>query len=238
MDFYQALSTYYDELFPVDREEMAFLVSQVAPSGRLLDIGCGTGNKTVFFSEVAERVLAFDSDAGMIVRAAHDNARPNTLYEVLDMKEIGSRFPNPSFNSALCLGNTLVHLDGTEEISRTLKAINALLLPEGVLVLQILNYDRILDREIRELPLLTSNQAEFHRSYRPDGDKLHFVTKLTVIAEGNSYDNDVLLYPLRKGELLSLLEKNGFLQPALFGDYKGTPYNDDSFVCIAVSRKA
>ena len=237
MDFYQALSTYYDELFPINREEMAFLVSQVEGSGSLLDIGCGTGNKTVFFSEVVGRIVAFDNDGGMITRAAHDNARPNIRYEVLDMHGIPSRFPAPSFDSALCLGNTLVHLSGADEISRILKAIYNLLLPGGSCILQILNYDRILDRNVRELPLLASKQVEFRRSYLPEAGKLHFITKLSLIGSAESYDNDVLLYPLRKEELLSILAETGFQQPALYGDYSGNAYQDDSFVCIAVCRK-
>ncbi len=43
MDFYSMLSTYYDDLFPPGAAQRAFLSRHLPRSGRVLDIGAGTG---------------------------------------------------------------------------------------------------------------------------------------------------------------------------------------------------
>ena len=236
MGFYQELSRYYDELFPVDTAEMAFITEQIAGRERLLDIGCGTGNKTVHCSEAVGHVHAFDQDEGMIARALSDNSRPNIRYEVLDMRDMARHFNGLGFDAALCLGNTLVHLDGPAGIAPFLAGLRSLLRPGGVCVIQILNYDRILDRHIRDLPPLESARASFSRQYRLEGGKLHFLTAVTVKASGNSYTNDVLLYPLRRSELERLLAEARFPAPSWYGNYQGAPLDESSFTAIAVCR--
>lgn len=237
MGFYEELSRYYDQIFPVDATEMAFVVGQLEGAGRLLDIGCGTGNKTVHCADGAGEIAAVDLDPGMIARAKADNARPNIRYEVLDMRSVKEHFQGRTFDGILCLGNTLVHLDGPAEISAFLEDVSALLAPGGVLILQILNYDRILRENVRSLPPLDSAPVLFERAYRPEGAKMHFLTRITLKQSGQSFDNDVLLYPLRRQELADALSGAGFREPAWFGGYSGAPLEDSSFALIAVCRK-
>lgn len=234
MTFYEALSHHYDAVFSVDAAEMAFIAERIAGGKHLLDIGCGTGNKTVHCSRAVERIHAVDLDEGMIAKATQDNARPNIRYEVLDMRRLNDRFTGETFDRALCLGNTLVHLSGPEAIRAFLADLHGLLRPGAVFVVQILNYDRILDRHIEELPPLETPEVLFTRRYRHDGDKLHFMTTLFLKQDGVSFDNDVPLYPLRKQELDGLLAETGFSRADWYGSYKGDPYGPDSFPAIAV----
>lgn len=237
MTFYEELSRYYDEIFPVDSTEMAFVAGRIAGKRRLLDIGCGTGNKTVFFSPGADAVFAFDSDAGMIARARADNARPNITYDVLDMRDMGRRFGDDGFDAAVCLGNTLVHLDGPAAIGAFLEDLGVLVSSGGVAVIQILHYNRILARNITALPELESEHVLFGRAYRREGEKLHFLTRITEKASGRSFDNDVLLYPLCTEELETLLLRAGFDAPVWYGNYQGVPLEPSSFAAIAVCAK-
>lgn len=236
-NFYETLSRYYDGLFPVDEKEMAFVGKQLAGLSSLLDIGCGTGNKTVFFSPVVDSITAFDRDEGMIAKARQDNSRPNIAYRCLDMDDMNAAFAGKSFDAAVCLGNTLVHLTDAGRIASLVKNVHGLLSPGGLFLLQILNYDRILDKHITSLPALESNEAVFTRGYRREGPLLHFLTSITGKAEGHRYDNDVPLYPLRLAELNGILADAGFQQPSLYGSYDGAPYSPDSFLCIASARK-
>ncbi len=237
MSFYQTISPYYAGLFPVDAVEIAFLSSRLAGVKRLLDIGCGVGNKTICFSSFIEEIVAFDGDEAMIEKARADYSRPQIRYDCLDMRSMGSSLAGPGFDAALCLGNTLVHLDGPGAIRFFLESLHELLRPDGLFILQILNYDRILDRNITALPPLESEQAVFSRSYHRAGDLIHFVTRLTVKADGQAFDNDVPLYPLRKAELEQLLAQTGFAPPLFHGDSHGGPYSADSFACLALCKK-
>ena len=238
MSFYQQISAYYDAIFPVDAGEMAFVRRLLPPEATILDIGCGTGNKTVFLAEGAARVEAVDLDPGMIERAASDNARPNIHYRTLSMRNLGKTFAGRHFDAVLCLGNTLVHLPSPEEIRTLLTDIAALLAPTGCLIVQVLNYDRILDRNALELPILQTPQLSFTRAYRRDGPLLRFLTVLEDKVTGRVLHNDIPLYPLRMRELTEILRDVGLGAVEYFGSYRGEAHTSDSFVTIAYAAVA
>ncbi|MDL2316936.1 class I SAM-dependent methyltransferase [Desulfovibrio sp. OttesenSCG-928-A18] len=236
MDFYEVLSRYYDGIFPVGEEDMAFLTRLVRGCGPILDLGCGTGNKTEFFALDAagdnRSVTAIDSDKAMIEQARNAHARSNIRYETMDMQDIDLRLKPASFDAVLCLGNTLVHLTAQDEIRALLGKVHALLTERGRLLIQILNYDRILTREQYSLPLLESHEALFTRRYIWKEGEMRFVTSLQVKESGQTFSNDIPLVPLRKAELDAQLELAGFRSRTYYGSFSGEAYSDDSFVSI------
>ncbi len=224
-------------LFPVDAGEMAFVRRLLPQEANILDIGCGTGNKTIFLAEGAAWVEGVDLDPDMIARATPDNPRPNIRYRTLNMRGLGVTFSEQRFDAIVCLGNTLVHLPSLEEIRAFLVSIAELLAPSGCFILQILNYDRILDRDALELPVLQTPQIKFTRTYRRDGRLLRFLTVLEDKRTGAVLRNDIPLYPLRRSELTAILKGVGLGAIEYFGSYQGAPHTDDSFVTIAHCRR-
>lgn len=237
MDFYTAISAYYDTIFPVNAAEMAFVGNLLEDRRKILDIGCGTGNKTVLLQRPGREITAVDADAAMIERAGQGNAGPGITYSVKDMRRIGSAFPAGSFDAALCLGNTLVHLSDPVLIAGMLRETATLLDACGLCVIQILNYDRILNANVRELPALETDALHFSRSYEWQGKEMLFVTELFLKDSGETIRNAVPLYPLRKAELDSALGRAGFKNVEYHGSYAGDALAADSFVLIAVARK-
>lgn len=83
------------------------------------------------------------------------------------------------------------------------------------LVLQILNYDFLLEKRPEVLPPIETGQILFERRYSyPDGAGGHipFSTRLHIKAGGEVYEDSVQLYPLRRAELEVLLKRAGSLQ--------------------------
>ena len=234
MGFYRELSRYYDDIFAVDAGELAFVSGLLAGRKTILDIGCGTGNKTVLLSRDAT-VTGVDGDADMIARATADNARPGIRYEVLDMTRLEERFAPASFEAAVCLGNTLVHLTAPGAIESLCAAVRRLLAPGGVFVCQILNYDRILDNAVTELPVIDTPPARFSRHYAPRDGLLLFRTELLVKTTGETFRDETPLYPLRPGELEEALRGAGFSGQRQYGSYAGAPFTPDSFVIITAA---
>lgn len=237
MGFYEELSRYYDEIFPVEARDMRFMAGLMQGRKRLLDLGCGTGNKSVFFVEPGTELIGIDSDSGMIARARAENAPKGVRYEVLDMMDADKRFAPSSFDGALCLGNTLVHLDGVGQIASFLHKTAALLTRGGRLLLQTLNYDRILDAGVSALPLLESPNVIFRREYARQGEMLRFATSIELKTTGEAFHNDIPLYPLRRKELERCLSEAGFGAPSLYGGFDGRTFEADSFVVIAQCDK-
>lgn len=237
MSFYQQLSEYYDEIFAVQPDEMRFLAAQLLGKERLLDIGCGTGNKTVHFSSPTNSIVAIDLDPGMIAKAREFHVRDSIRYEVMDMLAVDEHFAPASFDGVLCLGNTLVHLDSPAAIGGLLGKTHALLAPEGRFVLQILNYDRIIALNVENLPEINTEHTVFKRRYAWRNGVLRFITTIVVKKSGETLTSDIPLYPLRKGELTELLESAGFAGLTYYGGFQGDPHNENAFVTVAVCGK-
>lgn len=237
MDFYSQLSSYYDEIFATTPDDMAFIASQLPATGRLLDIGCGTGNKTVLFSRPDNHVIGIDLDPDMITAARERHAKESVFYDVADMQDIDTQFAHASLDGILCLGNSLVHLESLESIERFLLKCHTLLHPKGILVLQILNYDRILDNNITELPEIDTKHTRFKRQYAWRDGSFRFMTSLHLKERGETLYSDIPLYPLRQNELEKELMNAGFKRLQWYGDFTGGPHRDSSFVTISISRK-
>lgn len=231
MSFYGQLSQYYDEIFPVGKDEMRFVRGLLSGKKRILDMGCGNGNKTAELAGDAQTV-GFDANPGMIDAANRLNARPNIRYMVLEMVDVGQTFPAASFDAALCLGNTLAHLTDTDALQAAFEQTRMVLEEGGEFILQILNYDRILDNNVTSLPVIDAKHVRFIRNYEWRNGDMHFVTELEV-KNGGTYHNDVVLQPIRKRELAEALEQAGFSRIDYFGGYLGIPYDKDSFHLIA-----
>lgn len=236
MDFYSELSRYYDEVFPAEAADFAFIHHQLDGKTTVLDIGCGTGNKTVLLGAADKRIVGIDSDPAMIARARAEHSLPFVHYHVLDMQAIGSTFCERVFDGAVCLGNTLVHLTGPQAIREFLGAVGGTLVDDGVFIIQILHYDRIIAEKIESLPLIDTPNVQFLRSYVRCGQAFHFVTELRLKATQQSLHNDIVLYPLLRAELTAMLQAAGFDRVELYGGFHGEPLTEASFVLVAVCR--
>ena len=236
MSFYQELSHHYDEIFAVDQEEMRFIASLFEGARLLLDIGCGTGNKTVHLAAPGRRVIGIDMDSAMIARARDMVGTSGVSYDVLDMLDIDKKFSSLAFDGIACLGNSLVHLS-VDDISLLMTKAHAMLSEGGLLVIQILNYDRVLDDCVCTLPDIDTERATFTRAYSRACDGLHFLTGLHLKDCGRAFYNDVILFPLRRNALAGILAGAGFQRTDWYGSYAGAPLTRDSFVTIAACRK-
>ena len=251
---YSAMAPWYDQLFPLSSQQLHFVSETVDPKAgpAILDIGCGTGVLAEALAQKGARVTGIDLDEGMIKEAKRSRNGPK--FQVLDMMQIAETFAHREFDAILCMGNTLVHLPGIEEMELFIRAAASLLKTEGVLILQLLNYDHILHRRPEELPPLDGGPVSLHRSYQYLEDGVIFTTRLERKDHGtakSSLDDpsngaassgsllaeaSVRLYPLLRGKLLGLLKAAGFRENRLYGSFSGDPLVEDSFPLIVVSK--
>jgi len=151
------------------------------------------------------------------------------------MTEISRKLEPAYFDAVLCLGNTLVHLPNPKDIARLLKDMAEILKPDGLLVLQILNYDRIPTGPPYSLPVLETEALRFERQYHFEGSTMQFVTTLNEKQTGLVIRNSIPLYPLRRHELDSMLDDAGFQKITHYGSYLGDPLTDSSFPLVVLA---
>ncbi|MCD7896335.1 MAG: class I SAM-dependent methyltransferase [Planctomycetaceae bacterium] len=229
MPDYTRLAERYDEIFPASAAEMAFVAARLGPAGRLLDIGCGTGNKTVLLAAGRDHVVGIDADAGIIAAARTGHPGPNIRYDVLDMSDLAARFSAHSFDAAVSLGNTLAHLPGPADLTRFFESLRRVLVPGGRFIGQILHYDRILDAGMADLPRIETDSVVFTRRYERRDGEFHFVSDLLDKADGTVDHGDTVLFPFRKSAVESCLAESGFAQSRCFGGHDGADWTPSSY---------
>lgn len=243
MDFYESIAQYYHHIFPLNRAQVAFVQQSFTGTQdlELLDIGCGIGELSFELSKYFKNVHAFDLDESMIERAKHDfgDKVPHLNFNVLDMLEIEKVFSLNTFDAIVCFGNTLVHLDGSQQILDFFKQVKKVLKKEGQLLFQIINYDRIIDQDIKALPTIENDKIKFVRNYNlhHDQKKLDFDTILSLKNTGITIENTIHLYPIRSREINQLLLEAGFTKISFFGNFNRVAFTENSIPLIIEAKK-
>jgi len=231
------------------QREWPFLerVLATAPSRRVLDLGCGTGEHARFLASAGFSVVGIDASDGMIAKAREGPVAPTVEFVAGDMADV-ERLTTGSFGAAVCLGNTLPHLREPETLARFLTGLRARLLPEAPFVLQILNYERIVSTGQRFLPLSfrgeDEDQVVFLRlmQLRPDGMVVFTPSTLRYRPGGEPpleivASRNVLLRGWTRSDLDRALEAAGFSHRTVFGTVGDAPYVPlESADCVFVAR--
>ena len=242
MNFYASISDYYDRIFPYSRKQLEFITKQLSPPPlALLDIGCATGELSLALSEKGYSVTGIDSDAEMISAAKKKLQRresPSIEFRTMDMEDISTKFGDNAFGGVICFGNTLVHVTDPARLQDQISAFHNVLDKDGLLFVQILNYDYILDNDIERLPLIEDERIRFERSYRRESgaEILHFDTVLFDKKSGKKVVNSIPLYPLRRAELHRYAEEAGFTSLTYFGGFDSSPLEPNSLPLILTAK--
>jgi len=216
--------------------EWPFLRRALGPSGRILDLGCGTGEHSRFLAAQGFEVVGVDASPAMIAKATDTPVPANLRFVEGDIGEVAELVDGP-FDGAICLGNTLPHLPDRRALTGFAAGLRRLLREEAVLVLQVLNYEKIFATGQRFLPL------NFRPGNEP-GEEVVFLRLMTLADDGSLVftpstlrlrpgaepplevvsARNVRLRGWRRKELEEALDAAGFDHLDLFGTVGDTPY--------------
>lgn len=237
MDFYRALSKHYDEIFPIKEPQINFLQDFLKKEKltSILDIGCGTGTFAIEISQMGIRVLGIDLSSEMIhisKRKAQERGSSSS-FALADMRHLCEI--SEEFEGVLCLGNTLAHVSEEIELSQVLAQFGK----KGThLLLQTVNYDRILAHQIKELPTIKTPNLTFYRfyEYRRDG-KIDFSMKIEFSDRQEVISGINILFPVTSTILKKALLESGWEVCGLWGGYDKTPWTKDSPATIVAAKR-
>jgi len=148
------LAPYYTDMFgdfdAKVAEQRALLerlgISAPGAASRALDLGCGSGFQSVALAELGFRVRAVDLCEALLAQL---EARARGLaIEVVrgDMREV-ARLADPGTDVAVCMGDSLLHLESLPDVDHMLSGVLDRLAAGGRLVLTF----RDLTTELRDL---------------------------------------------------------------------------------------
>jgi len=262
VDLYGILAERYDGFFPLDPAAARWAEGLARARGssvpRVLDAGCATGSLAARLAARGCSVEGIDLDEGLLAQARKkrealpESARGLLSFSLVDLRDAGKAFEAGSFDAVLCLGNTLPHLNGPEEIRAALEGFRSLLRPGGALGLQIIDFDRIERLGLTGLPPLRSGGALFERSYLGLRANEPFTFRARISSEGGeagrdaaagatavraSAEADTRLFALSRGLLADILRDAGFASPIFDGGFSGEPA-DGTRLPLVVSARA
>jgi len=236
MEFYKSIAQYYDYIFPANKQQIKFAASYIDSENKnnILDIGCGTGNLLLSFSNSNSKLYGIDLDNEMLEIAKKKDIKNSINFSYMNMLTINEKFDNNKFDTIICFGNTIVHLDDLKQINQFVEKVRKTLKNKGNFLIQLINYDRIIDQNINCLSTIDNEVISFKRNYTyiKKLNKIQFDTKLVIKKTNDIIENSILLYPLRKKELINILENNGFVVREIFGSFQKSIYGDEAIPLI------
>jgi SAM-dependent methyltransferase len=223
MAFYTDFAGHYEKIFPFRQGVADFLDQWLPLSGRILDVGCGTGRYCAALDRTGRRTLGIDLDPGMIREA--EGIHPKGEFSILGMEDIGL-LPAGGFAGIYCIGNVLPHLPAYR-LAGFLAEVKKLLEPGGVWIFQTVNFDAILGEEDFIFPEinLPSGPLTFLRWYEDiRTDRLVFHTSLAG-PQGEIFAGEVPLFPRTSGDYSLAHKAEGFQKLGHFADFAGGGYH-------------
>ena len=242
-EFYQSIAKHYDDIFPLSDTLKRFLRSLgIRKEDHILDAGCATGEVALYLAQHARTVTGFDLDPDLVEIALIKQGKvglENVRFLTSDMNDLDSMFTAGQFRIVLCLGNTLVHLPSRDAINDFFRKVAGILADGGLLIFQILNYEKILGQRTIELPLIDNEKITFERRYDHEMHKplLAFNTVLTVKATSETIDNSIDLYPLQRGEITGMSSKQLYRSIQFLGGFDGSVFSEEDDLLIGVWQK-
>ena len=264
-EFYTSISKYYSEIFPYQPMQLQFVKSRAGELAgkQILDIGCATGELAFQLANEGAKVTGIDLNEDLLNQALSKTgysgfpaqrsggrsadsgiresefATPNPKFQTGNMLEIATDFKPTLFDLVLCFGNTLVHLHTPELMQQMLNGVFSVLKPGGQFLLQILNYNYILNEQVSELPIIETENIRFIRKYRfkENSPLICFQTELFLKKESNSIVNETMLFALKSAELTELLKNSGFFEIEMFSNFKQETPGGKHLPVVVICRK-
>lgn len=235
-EFYDALAPGYDTMTGFEKrfiQEKPFLrlLTEKHSIKVALDAGCGTGFHALLLAQLGVQMTGVDISTAMIAEAqrhALELSLP-VRFVAAHNGDLGKLF-SQKFDAVFSLGNTMAHLLSEEQIHETLQSFQTILKPGGILLLQNLNYDRILAQKQRIQSIKEFNGTTFVRFYDFEDPLITFNILTIDRANGEVHQSlrTISLKPLQSEYLSTMLEANGFTRIKLFGGIALDPYKAET----------
>jgi ubiquinone/menaquinone biosynthesis C-methylase UbiE len=228
--FYNSASAYYDKMIDFDAalQKRKILLSNFVDEKikSVADVGCGTGVDSISLSQLGLNVTSFDPSAEMINTAQANSEKHNCkiVFHTFGANEIPKTFYN-KFDLVVSLGNTLANIPFAM-IEKSVTKFFKLLKKDGRVLIQILNYEKILREKERIVNITKKDGEYFIRFYDFGKDDLTFdILKFNVDQTTKKKLISTKIFPYTSKEIKKVFKEAGFKKIGLYGSLDKKPYD-------------
>lgn len=235
---YSEISKIYDVLFPLNINKLKFIDNINKYKGKILDAGCASGELSIALSKNGYDVTGIDIDKNMIEIAESKSGNNKIKFLTGSISEISSLAACNNFDMILCWGNTLPHLENEDEIKKFISGSYSLLNPGGVISVQLMNYEKIINERIKNLPIKETNEFIFKREYEYLENRfIKFITEILLKNTCKTIKDFSLHYPLKQPDLIKLLTEAGFSEIKNYSDFDLSEFSGNEISYIINGTK-
>jgi SAM-dependent methyltransferase len=196
-----------------------------------LDVACGTGLYAILLAKMGVQSAGTDMSAKMLDLAGKraQEANVHVDWVCAPMQELAGRFPR-RFDAVLCMGNSIPHLLTDADLDATIGGFAKMLNEGGIVVLQLLNYTRIMARQERIVGINRLGDKEYVRFYDFLGEQVRF-NILEIAWASGAPEHRLLtttLRPYTADTLRRALIEHGCGSVEAFGGLGLTPFDENS----------
>lgn len=228
--FYNLASEYYDEMISIksalERKQEVFRKVVTGKMKAAADLGCGTGIDAIALDGLGLKVTAFDPSDKMIKQAKTNAglAKANINFNNYSIHNIPHKFDN-QFDLVVSLGNTFANIT-REKFEDSLQKCYEILGMEGVLIIQILNYHKIIREKKRIVNITQGLDQYFIRFY--DFGENQIVFNILQFHKSNPLDHKLIsteIIPYSADGFTKALKKTGFRSINYYGNLNLSPFD-------------
>lgn len=248
MEFYDQWAEYYDSMTRfservLSEKNILAQWQQKLACRQVVDAGCGTGLHAVGLALLGLSVTAIDPAEKMLKQAAEqaETYGVNIRFVGATMQTLHRVVAPGSQDAVFSLGNTIPHLLTNRSALAAFRHIHQCLKPGGAFVVQLLNYDKILQQQERIISVTREKDLRFVRFYDFLKSRLRFNVLISdeQAQPASHHLFSTELYPYRKKQLQTLLRQAGFSKQEIYGTLAMSPYTASSpnLVICACKRR-
>ncbi|HRU05757.1 MAG TPA: methyltransferase domain-containing protein [Candidatus Brocadiia bacterium] len=240
---YARMAEYFGAIFPCTADHQACYDMELpdAAGRRVLDVGFGSGAHLEYLALRGADIYGLEAEAELVRAAQQRWPALASHFKRGGMDAVSSAFPNVDFDLTLLVGNTLAHARNLGQASRTLEELAKATALGGRAVVSVVNYDRILEQGVTELPAIEGETANgkrfaFYRSYDLAGapERVVFSTRLETpegVVEGRRD-----LFPILRAQLVDVATA-AFNDVSVFGGYRHEAWSLDAFSTVVIGAE-
>lgn len=241
-DYYDSLNIgKKDYKAEVERLQSICSLNGISQIDNILEIGSGTGNHTEYLCEIANKVVACDTDQEMIDIAIKKLSATNvSFFDDL------SKIEDNNFNLCVMMWHVLNYFQDISTINHIFSNVHNRLLPNSLFIFDAWNGIAV----IRDIPKTVKNEIEtddvkivheLNSSTSLMDQRTIVLNKIAVYKNGKLTDNfskEVYHYIWTPKIISELLKENGFelIKIAKVNDYS-TLANEDDWKIVFIARK-
>ncbi|MGB3376298.1 MAG: class I SAM-dependent methyltransferase [Microbacterium sp.] len=237
----------YDLLFPAREAAVDFYRAEAdGKSGRVLELGCGTGHKLIPIAADGHPSVGLDLSRDMLTEARRkaDERGVSVEWQQGNMRDIDL---GDEFDLIFIAANALLHLHEADDIVQCFRAVKRHLAPGGRFAFDVFNPNvRLLASADGMRRPRTSFTDPDRGDVRVDVDDAYDaaaqVTRGTwyfsTTSEPDFQKVSLEVRSIFPQELPVLLERGGLRLVERFGDWDGSPFMADSSIQLCVCESA